>query len=104
MNRSPHADHTTGASGRDHDVEVLLVTSSACHLCEQAKDVLKRLANDYPLRWTAVDITSPEGSDIARASRAPFPPIVVVNGDIHGHGRLSEKRFRKDLDRIVKET
>lgn len=84
------------------EVEVLIVTSTACHLCERAKDILTRLTTEYRLRWREVDITSPEGSGIARESRAPFPPVIVVEGSIYGHGRLSEKKLRKDLDRMTK--
>jgi hypothetical protein len=85
-------------------VEVLVVTSAACHLCEQAKDVLERLSYVYPLQWQELDITSPEGSSIVRDSRAPFPPVVVIEGRTFGHGRLSEKRFRRHLDQLMKET
>ena len=85
-------------------IEVLVVTSPACHLCVQATDVLGRLADDYDLNWREVDMASPEGSAIVRASRAPFPPVMMLAGSLYGYGRLSEKKLRKDLDDIMKET
>jgi glutaredoxin len=85
-------------------IDVLLVTSPACHLCEQAKDVLERLSDEYPLSWREVDMTSSEGSNIIRASRAPFPPVIVLGGEIYGYGRLSPKKLRKDLDHIMKDS
>lgn len=96
--------HSPAADPFDDGVDVLLVTSPACHLCEQAKDVLERLSGDYPLTWREVDMASPEGSAIVRSSRAPFPPMIVVAGQFYGYGRLSEKKLRKDLEYIMKET
>ncbi|MBT8192344.1 MAG: glutaredoxin [Acidimicrobiia bacterium] len=93
-----------GVLARGDEIEILIVTSPACHLCEQAKDVLERLSGDYPLTWREVDMASPEGSDIVRSSRAPFPPMIVVGGQLYGYGRLSEKKLRKDLDHIMRET
>ncbi len=84
-------------------IEILLVTSPGCHLCEKAKDVLEHVSSAYPLRWREIDMASPDGSAIVRASRAPFPPVIILAGKIYGYGRLSEKKLRKDLDRLMKE-
>ncbi len=86
----------------EDDVEVLLVTSPACHLCEMAKDVLGHLSGEYPLRWREIDMASPEGLFIILASRAPYPPVIVLAGEIYGYGRLSEKKLRRDLDHMMK--
>lgn len=76
-----------------------LVTSAACILCEQARAVLDRVAADHSLRIRAVDLASEEGSALARRHRVPFPPIVLLDGDLHAYGRLSERRLRRDLAR-----
>lgn len=77
---------------------MVLVTSEACHLCELAKDVLRNLANDYPLAIRTVDLLGREGAALARDSRAPFPPVLFINGDLHGYGRLSSRRLRAHLN------
>jgi thiol-disulfide isomerase/thioredoxin len=46
-------------------VEVVLLTQDHCGLCEHAKAVLDRLAADYPLRVTTLDLASREGRALA---------------------------------------
>jgi hypothetical protein len=40
-------------------MEVLLLTQEHCSLCEHAKQVLDRLAADYPLQVTVQELASP---------------------------------------------
>jgi len=75
--------------------EVTIVTSSGCHMCEMAKDVVNAIALDHQLRIRIVDLTSPEGTRLARLHRMPFPPMILIDGHLHGHGRVSEKKLRR---------
>lgn len=77
--------------------EVVLLTKQDCHFCEQAKDVLTRLRSEYDLRVREVTLDSDEGRSLARASAAPFPPVVFVDGEPFSYGRLSERKLRKAL-------
>lgn len=77
--------------------EVVLLTKSACHFCEQAKDVLGRLRGEYDLRVREVALESEEGRTLALMSAAPFPPVVFVDGEPFSYGRLSERKLRKAL-------
>ena len=103
MNSSDQVYRAGGLHDGDR-IDVLVVTSPACHLCALATDVLERLSDEFPLVTRQVDMESPEGDSIVRASRAPFPPMIVIDGEFYGYGRLSEKKLRKDLERIMKET
>ena len=82
-------------------IQMVLVTSTACHLCEHAKDILARLTHEYPMQCREVDITSDEGRKIVRHHRAPFPPILLIDGRFHCHGRVSEKKLRNVLDHAM---
>ncbi len=82
-------------------VNVLLVTSTACHYCEMAKDVLGRLAAEYSIRLREVDMMSDEGRSIVRRHQIPFPPAILVDGRYHSHGRVSEKKLRMALDLVT---
>jgi hypothetical protein len=80
-------------------IRVLLLTQEHCLLCEHAERVLDRLAGEYPLAITVVDVASPEGRVLAARGQLPFPPAVFLDGEPFCYGRLSEHKLRRDLDR-----
>jgi len=80
-------------------VQVLLLTQAHCGLCDHAKRVLDRLASQYPLEVTALDLASPEGRALADVGGILFPPGVFLDGEPFCYGRLSERRLRRELDR-----
>lgn len=43
--------------------------------------------------------TSPEGQAVAWRTGVPFPPGIIVDGRLVAHGRPSERRLRRELDR-----
>lgn len=79
--------------------EVVLLTKEDCHFCEQAKAVLERLRGEYDLRIREVPLGSDEGRQLVVRSRAPFPPVVFLDGEAFSYGRLSERRLRRALGR-----
>ncbi len=80
-------------------MQVLLLTQAHCGLCDHAKRVLDRLASQYPLEVTALDLASPEGRALADVGGILFPPGVFLDGEPFCYGRLSERRLRRELDR-----
>ena len=82
-------------------IDLLLVTSDACHFCEAAQKLIAALSDEYPIRLRAVDILSDEGHQLMRHNRVPFPPALLVEGDFHGYGRISERRLRRHLNDLV---
>jgi hypothetical protein len=74
-----------------------LLTKANCALCEQAKVVLQRLAEEGSLSVELVDVNSPEGAGRAAASGMPFPPGMLLDGEPFGYGRLSERKLRREL-------
>jgi thiol-disulfide isomerase/thioredoxin len=79
-------------------VEVLLLTQDHCALCDHAKQVLERLASEYPLTVTVQDLASPEGRALAERGGILFPPGVLLDGQPFSYGRLSERKLRRELD------
>ena len=79
-------------------IEVVLVEAPACHLCEDAARVLEDVGHERPLSVRRVDIGSAEGRAIVRRYRAPMPPVVLVDGQLLGWGRLSRGKLRRRLD------
>jgi Glutaredoxin-like domain (DUF836) len=80
-------------------IKVLLLTQEHCSLCDHAKQVLERLAADYPLKITTLDLACPEGRALAERGRIPFPPGVFLDGEPFSYGRLSQRKLRRELDR-----
>ena len=78
-------------------IPVVLVTSEGCHLCADALRAFEEAGSEYPLQVRQVDLESDDGRAIARATRAPMPPIVVVDGQLLGWGRLSRGKLRRLL-------
>jgi hypothetical protein len=78
---------------------ILLLTQEHCGFCEQAKEILGRLAREYWLSVSTLDVGSPEGQRLAVEGGLLFPPGVLINGEPFSYGRLSERRLRRELDR-----
>jgi thiol-disulfide isomerase/thioredoxin len=82
-------------------VDVLVVTSPACHFCDDALETLAELARDYPLSIREVALESEEGRAVFERFRPPMPPFVVLDGELFSAGRLPRKKLRKRLDSVA---
>lgn len=81
------------------EVRVVLLTQDHCKLCEHAKEVLDRVAGDFPLAVEKIELHGERGRDMAAAGGVMFPPGILVEGELFGYGRLSERKLRKELAR-----
>jgi len=89
--------------GRDRSkagVEFTLLTKQNCPLCDHAKDVLSRVGADFVSRIEIVWLETSEGERFVQAHDTPFPPALLIDGELHGFGRLSEKKLRRELRRL----
>lgn len=82
-------------------VDVVVVTSPPCHLCEDALQALSELSREFALSVREVDIRSPEGARIVADHRPPVPPAVLMNGTLFSSGRLPRKKLRRLLERAA---
>lgn len=80
-------------------VEILLLTQEDCAYCEQAREVLERLAAEYRLAITTQDLASPVARDLAESAGILFAPGLFIDGRPFSYGRLSERKLRRELDR-----
>ncbi len=78
-------------------IRVRLITLEDCHLCDQARAVLRRLQGAFPLEVEELAFNSPEGKALVVRHRILFPPALLLDDDYMGFGRLSERRLRKHL-------
>lgn len=98
MRREPQG--ASAETESDRRPEVVLMSTSGCHFCTHAHEVVQRVSGDFPIRVREIDLESVEGAAALRRWRVPFPPIVLVNGQLFGYGRISERKLRRHLQRL----
>ena len=84
-------------------VHITLLTQEHCAFCDQAKDILAHVAQEYACSVALVDVASPEGQALATRSGMLFPPGILLDGEPFSYGRLSERKLRRELDRRLRD-
>ena len=77
---------------RDH--RLTLLTRPGCHLCEDARALVVRVADAAGVPWEERNID--DDPDL-QARYAEHIPVVLVDGRVVGHLRLDERRLRRAL-------
>lgn len=77
--------------------DVVLVTSPGCHFCDEALHLTEGLAETYPLRIATIPLSSDQGRSLLVRHRVPFPPILMIDGEFFGYGRISRRRLEAYL-------
>jgi glutaredoxin len=71
-----------------------LYTRKGCHLCDEAKTVLDRVAERTGETWTEIDI----GEDQALEDEYGYRiPVLLLDGKEHGYFRVDQARLLRDL-------
>jgi hypothetical protein len=77
---------------------ITLVVRAGCHLCEQARAVVQRVADDTGAGWREVDVDTAADLDPAvRARWSEEVPVTLVDGVQHDYWRVDEGRLRAAL-------
>ena len=95
------AGERANGTGATQPIRVVLVTSAGCHFCREVDRLLDKLQRTFLLSIERIDLTSVEGTAIARRWRVPFPPVLLIEGEYHGHGRISERKLTRALTRLI---
>jgi glutaredoxin len=80
--------------------QITLLTQADCAFCDQAKKVLARLNDQHPLEIEEIRLDSAQGRALAVQHAVLFAPGVLLNGAMFSHGRVSEKKLRRALERL----
>jgi hypothetical protein len=78
-------------------MQVTVVTSPACHFCDDAQAALAELAHAYPLEVRLVDASSAEGQALVSRHGAGMFPLVLVEGSYFSAGRLPQRKLARLL-------
>ncbi len=73
---------------------ITLLTRPGCHLCDDARAVIERVAADLGVAWHERDITG--SADDLRAY-SDMVPVTLIDGVQHDFWRVSEPRLRAVL-------
>jgi glutaredoxin len=80
-------------------MNVPLLTQEQCGFCTQAKEILDRLAVEYRLSISMLDLGLPEGEALAVRNGILFPPGIFLDGEPFSYGRPSERKLRREIER-----
>ncbi len=62
--------------------ELILYSTSHCHLCEQAEALLTQLAGSLQLQWQTIEIANDDGLLFAYGTRIPVIKIKDKSADL----------------------
>jgi len=75
---------------------ITLLSKPGCHLCDDARVVIERVAADTGVGWREVDILSDPELQVAWWDQIP---VTLIDGVQHDYWRVDEQRLRQALDR-----
>jgi hypothetical protein len=73
---------------------ITLVGRPGCHLCDDAREVVRRVADDTGAGW--VELSVDDDADLL-ARYSEQVPVVLVDGAQHDFWRVDEQRLRRAL-------
>lgn len=73
---------------------ITLIGKPGCHLCDDARVVVERVAADTGAGWQELSILDDDG---LREQYAELIPVVLVDGEQHDFYRVDESRLRAAL-------
>ena len=91
----PRPQNPSAPARLDALPEVTIVTSDACHLCEDALEELARRADE--LTVTVVPADTPLGRELVQWHLPTMFPLVLVDGLFFSSGRLPRRKLDKAL-------
>jgi len=73
---------------------ITLLSRPGCHLCDDAREVIGKVAQDLGVTWEERDITQSEADLREYGEKIP---VTFVDGVQHDFWRVSEDRLRRAL-------
>jgi glutaredoxin len=76
------------------DHRLTLLGKPGCHLCEDARVVVARVAADLGVPWDERDVTADEADYAEYGDRIP---VLLLDGREHTYWNIDETRLRRAL-------
>ena len=77
---------------------VTLIGKPDCHLCDVARDVVETVVAELPEDTVEVEELSIADDPALYAQWWEKIPVVLIDGELHGHWRVSPDRLRAALE------
>jgi hypothetical protein len=74
---------------------ITLLSRPGCHLCDEARSVVARVADELGVAWTERDVTESQ-QDLR--DYGEMIPVTLIDGVQHDFWRVDEVRLRRALD------
>jgi glutaredoxin len=84
----------TGGSGPARPRTITLLSRPGCHLCDDARAIIARVASEQGVTWEERDITQSQDDLLAYGEQIP---VTLIDGVQHDFWRVSEDRLRAAL-------
>jgi hypothetical protein len=78
----------------DAGVRLVLVGRPGCHLCDEAREVVARVAEELDVGWQERSLVD---DPALLSAYAELVPVVLVDGEIHAYWRVEEQALRAAL-------
>jgi hypothetical protein len=88
------SDYSAQVGQTSEDHRITLIGKPGCHLCEDARAVVERVAEDTGVGWLELSILDDQA---LAAQYAEEIPVVLVDGEQHTFWRVDEQRLRAAL-------
>jgi glutaredoxin len=75
-------------------IRVTIYSRPGCHLCDDMKDLVRKVSQTIPLTLEDIDIY---GDDELEARFGLEIPVLFVEGKRVAHARITEEKLRKTL-------
>lgn len=73
---------------------ITLLSRPGCHLCDDARAVITKVAGELGVAWTERDVTA---SDQDLKEYGEMIPVTLIDGVQHDFWRVDERRLRRAL-------
>ena len=73
---------------------ITLLSRPGCHLCDEARRIIARVAADLDIAWVERDVTDSAG-DLREYGE--MIPVTLIDGVQHDFWRVDESRLRRAL-------
>jgi hypothetical protein len=73
---------------------ITLITKPGCHLCDEAREVIERVARDLHMQWVESSILDDPALSVAYSEQIP---VTLVDGQQHDYWGVDEGRLRAAL-------
>jgi hypothetical protein len=83
-----------GIPGPDLPVRITLIGKPGCHLCDDAREVIARVAQDLQVGWRELSIADDPALGALYWEQIP---VTLVDGAQHDYWRVDEARLRAAL-------